>query len=98
MATVSFRVLFNALKMISQLSFEKEVLLILTLNYVRSCSSQLEALKRDTSTRDWIALAVALPGVEKPCVVDVAARLWRPLLAARGGINGGGAERGMLVR
>jgi hypothetical protein len=92
METASLRTVSNALKMTSQLSFGKEVLLILTLNCVSSCSSQSDASKGDASTIAWIALAVALPCVEEPSTDVVVAKLRRPLLAVSVGMNGGGIE------
>jgi len=92
METASLRTVSTALKITSLLSFGKEVLLILTLNCVSSCSSQTEASKSDASTMALIALALALPGVEEPSSVVVVAKLRRPLLAVSVGMDGGGGE------
>ena len=81
--------------MMSLLSAGKDVLLILTLNCVNSCRSQSEASKGEASIRSRIARAVALPGVEESCAAAVVARLLRPLLAERLGMNGSCAVTGV---
>ena len=78
----------RAAKIISLLSAGKDVLLIFTLNWMSSFRSQSEASKGDASIISWIALAVALPGVEESCAVADVDRLLRALLAVRFGMKG----------
>ncbi len=77
-----------AAKIVSLLSAGKDVLLILTLNWVSSLRNQSEASKGEASMRSRIALAVALPGVEEFCVVADVARLLHSLLVVRCGMKG----------
>jgi hypothetical protein len=65
MVIASLSMSSRAENIISLLSAWKDVLLILTLNFVSSCRSQSEASNGDASMRSRIALAVALPGVEE---------------------------------
>ena len=54
--------------------------------------SHTEASKGEASTRSWIALVVALSGVNELSVADVAARLRHALLALRVGKTAWGSS------
>jgi hypothetical protein len=78
----------RAEKMISFLSFGKDIRLIFTLNCVSLWRSHSDASKRDASATSLIALAVALPGVDESWVADAIARLRRASLAEMVGTKG----------